>query len=47
MTEHQKQRRIKYLIEYITGWEYKYSGKAPALLYDELESLTESEQKEL
>ncbi len=40
MTEHQKAVRVKYLIEYITGWEYKYGGKAPAKMYEELEKLT-------
>ena len=40
MTEHQKAVRVKYLIEYITGWEYKYGGKAPAVVYEELEKLT-------
>lgn len=39
MTEHQKQNRIKYLTEYATGWEHKYSQKAPKEIYLELENL--------
>jgi len=44
MTEHQKANRIKYLVEYITGWEYKDGSKAPAKMYEELKRL-ESEER--
>ena len=43
--DHKKANRIKYLREYITGWEYKYPSKAPAAMYEELEMLQADDEK--
>ena len=45
MKDVKKENRIKYLIEYITGWEYKYPSKAPAKMYEELEALQADDEK--